>query len=243
MIKILNNLNIFSASPAYQKSHNPVKNNLSFSSTPLNYDYKISEIEKNLSSMGFESYLFEKCNFKNYVLAKSIQDAFIDIQNAGLIIPKGIIISLEDAKENFKYNSQDAAYSDIPFQEKGPFEIYYNTPKYKVKKGFEYAIRFSKESEIYNAKADTYHEFAHCYQACADKKHYFSLRNENFDEKTQIEIAKSINTYATTNKAEFVAEYFTYKMLGKQIHSDKIDIEKLYNECKRPKLNKIKITA
>lgn len=135
------------------------------------------------------------------------------------------------------------AFSDISINGKFPPEIYFNTPKYRVNKEFEYAYSSLKEAEIYNAKADTYHEFAHCYQASLNRKHYLSLTNEKFDEETKNAIAKALNSYAAKNKAEFVAEYFTYKMLGKKIYSDKIDLAKLYADCQGPQSKKLNFSV
>jgi hypothetical protein len=48
---------------------------------------------------------------------------------------------------------------------------------------------------------------------------------------------------AALDKAEFVAEYFAYKMGDIKISPGKIDFEELYKECKGPKLPKLRLFA
>ena len=212
--------------------------NILFAGNTKKYSNEIEEIEDNLATIGINAYLKDKCNYKNLLVAKSIQDAFVDIINAGFHIPKGIAVHCDEAQENFDHNSRDMAYTDVTSIKREKPEIHLNTPRYRSKKGVPYAFHNIGDKRIYNTKVDIYHEFAHCYQAIKDRANYLRLGEQEFDEANKKEISKCINDYATTNKAEFVAEYFAYKLAGIKVTSDKIDLEKLYNECKGPRSRK-----
>ncbi|HBG48034.1 MAG TPA: hypothetical protein DDW90_00680 [Cyanobacteria bacterium UBA9971] len=211
-----------------------------FSGKPEDYQKKIFLYQRNLSTLGIKSYLFDNCDIKNLILAKSVHDAFFDIKNAGFNIPKGISVHCNDAADHFERGSNDMAYTYTESERKQVKpEIYLNTPHYKYNKNLPYVVHSSGgDPKIYNAKMDIYHEFAHAYQAINNKKNYLSLGDQKFDRKTKNEITKCLNSYAATNKSEFVAEYFAYKMAGIKIKSNRIDLEKIYNECHGPKFKK-----
>ena len=178
-----------------------------FSGKKEDYEKGIASYQRKLSSLGIKSYLFDKGDIKNLILAKSVYDAFLEIRNAGFNIPKGISVHGDEAADHFEKDSNDMAYT-------------------------------GGDTKVYNSKMDVYHEFAHAHQAINNNNCYLDLRNQKFDSKTKNEITKCINPYAATDKAEFVAEYFAYKMAGIEIKSDKINLDKLYEKCQGPKFKK-----
>jgi len=209
--------------------------NVAFIANTKNYAKDINKIKNELNHIGIKAYLQDKCNYKNLILAKSVRDAFLDIKKAGFYIPKGLSIHLDGSKDNFERGTYDMAYTEVTKDQKEKPVIYLNTQRYRAQKDIPYAFHSYGDKEIYNAKVDIYHEFAHYSQAVENRDLYRSLTREKFDEETRQEIAKCINSYAATSKAEFVAEYLAYKLAGIKVSNDKIDLEKLYDECKGPK--------
>lgn len=210
-----------------------------FSGKQTDYEKEIKSYQKKLSSIGIKAYLFDKCNLKNLILAKSVHDAFFDIKNTGFDIPPNISVHCNEARDVFEKGSDDMAYTMIELKaKKVKPEIYLNTPRYRYSKDFPYAIHsLGGDPKIYNAKMDIYHEFAHSYQAIDNKTNYLNLTKQ-FDAKTKQEISKCLNSYAATNKLEFVAEYFAYKLAGIKVQSNEVDLEKLYKECLGPEFKK-----
>lgn len=211
-----------------------------FSGKKEDYEKGIASYQRKLSSLGIKSYLFDKGDIKNLILAKSVYDAFLDIRNAGFNIPKGISVHCDEAADHFEKDSNDMAYTDTDSSSKKiKPEIYLNTPRYRYNKNFPFVVHSTGgDPKVYNSKMDVYHEFAHAHQAINNNNCYLDLRNQKFDSKTKNEITKCINPYAATDKAEFVAEYFAYKMAGIEIKSDKINLDKLYEKCQGPKFKK-----
>src|SRR3989339_607133 len=87
--------------------------NIAFLGKSKKYDKEIEAVEDNLAKMGINAYLQDKCDLKNLLIAKSVKEAFTDITNAGLHIPKGLSIHCDNQKESFEDNADAVAYTDV----------------------------------------------------------------------------------------------------------------------------------
>ncbi len=200
-----------------------------------NQSKNIHGLEQELANIGVFTDLMDSGNYDNYMLAKTVKDCCVDLQKAGFDMPVGMQVNLYDWEDYFDGPGSVAITLTSKFKEDMP-EMVFNTPLYKHKKGVPYAVRDLNDYKNENARVDFFHEFTHYWQAVDDRDHYRSLLGKRFDEDTKKEITEKIGSYAATDAAEFVAEYFAYKMMGEDFGSEKLD--KLYKELKGPEPNK-----
>lgn len=204
---------------------------------PMNISYvrPIKSIEKKLKTFGLKAQLLFDGGAKNLFMAQKIQNCILEIKKKNIDIPKAIL-DLTEYNEVFEGHAI-AAITEISTEHGKPIaEIFINTPLYKYKDEMDNIYRIKSNPINTTIESDFHHEFAHVYQGIYNPDNYNKLLCEKFDEETSNEIKKYIGAYAAVSKAEFVAEYFSFKMTGKQINSEKLD--KLYKECMGPELKR-----
>jgi len=198
------------------------------------YIKPIKNIETALKKFGIDAILLYDGSEKNLILAKKLQNCLSKLKEKNIKIPKMTVdfLNWRDAL----VRKDAAAVTDIYWENKKPIiEAFFKPTPYKHKAPNGDLFRIKEMPENSTFESDFFHEFAHAYQGffCGEKK-FTQLEDEIFDQKTNDKIASEINSFATLSKAEFVAEYFSYKMTGKEIKSTMID--ELYKDCKGPEI-------
>ncbi len=200
----------------------------------VSYYHQIKSIEEDISCFDVNAFLINDASSKNLIIARQVKKCLLNIDGNNIKIPK-MDIHLDNWDEYFDDNKCAAITDVIVDGDDIEIEQSYNTPAYKYLANTDdlYRLRGLKDDTSFSL--DFYHEFAHAYQGYFDHDNYSKLLKESFGEDARKEISKNISVYACSNKAEFVAEYFAYKMIGKNFQSDYLDF--LYQECNGPELN------
>lgn len=205
------------------------------SSRPFGISYvrSIKKIEAGAKKFGVKPFLFFDGTEKNLIMAQKVQKCLNILQEKKLSIPK-MEIHLDNWQEAFEGASTAAITEVENYKGKSYIEMSFNTPRYRYLQG-DKLHRIKKAPFDTSFEMDFFHEFTHAYQACVNHENFSKLLTECFDSETNKEIAQKISSYAATNKGEFVAEYFAYKMMGKEIKSKKLEI--LYKQCLGPEVD------
>lgn len=203
----------------------------------ISYSRAISGISKELKLLGVDAHLYFNNSAKNFLMAQKTKQCLLEIKNKGIKIPKFSLNLNRFEIEYFEVNT--AMLTDIMKPRKinpnTSITIIVNSPKYKYvdKQNNLFRKKCCKGDSLY--ELDFFHEFAHVYQARFDMKNYNKLLEEKIPDDAIEEAIQKISNYATGSKAEFVAEYFSYRMMGKEIKSEKL--AKLYEECQGLKID------
>jgi len=168
------------------------------------------------------------------LIAQQVKKSLLDIKSKGLDIPK-MKIRFDSWDDIYDNRAAAETSSDIRKNKVSNVYINFNTPLYRSVSADNHLYRSSQNPFETSLEMDFLHEFAHSYQSYFYQSAYSKLRFETFSEDINKEILDKMGIIATTSKAEFVAEYFAHKMVGKEIKSKRL--AKLYEECSGPKFD------
>jgi len=200
----------------------------------ISYIKPIKKIESALKKLGVNAILLYDGSEKNLILAKKMQVCFAKLKEKNITIPKMTVDFVN--WRNVFVSKDSAAVTDISWEHNKPIiEVFFKPKSYTQQSAAGDLFRIKEMPQNSTFESDFFHEFAHAHQGflCGEKK-FNQLRNEKFDQKINDKIAREINSYATQSKTEFVAEYFCYKMTGKEIKSKMIN--ELYKQCNGPEI-------
>ena len=191
-------------------------------------------LTKEIKAIGAPIYLYNDGSQKALLIAQQVKKSLLDIKSKGLDIPKMKIRF--DCWDDIYDNSAAAETSaDIYKNRVSNLYVNFNTPLYRNISDSNQLYRSSKDPFETSLEMDLLHEFAHAYQSFNNHAKYTKLKYEKFSEDINKEILDKMGIIATESKAEFVAEYFAHKMVGKEVKSK--TLAKLYEECLGPKFN------
>ena len=202
-----------------------------FKPPSISYLGPIKRIEKYIKTLHVKPDLMVDASERNFLIATEIGKYFSILEGRNVRIPK---MSMSfNGWEYADFKKETACIADLTIGHNKPvIDVLFKTPLYKHKNEAGKLFRSKQNPIDTTLELDFYHEFAHAHQGYFNTKTYQNLMTEQFDEETCNEILEKISSYATSNKSEFVAEYFAYAMTGKEIKSEKL--AKLYEECKGP---------
>jgi len=194
--------------------------------------HSINALTREIKAIGSKVFFDNDGSEKILLIAQQIKKSLLEIKAKGLKIPK-MEIHFDTWSEMNKSEAADTSFW-VDHGKIRDLIMEYNTPKYKYLTKENLVHRIPDNPLESSIDADFHHEFAHAYQAFFNPQNSLKLKSENFSEGIKEEIINKINTIAAQNKYEFVAEYFAYKMIGKNIESEKL--AKLYKECLGPEI-------
>lgn len=182
--------------------------------------FDIKQLEKEAKSLGV------KADYGNNVfLGKLVNEALVDVKNAGYKLPKKIVYGGNDHRsDKAAYFLSGVIYLNPDYDWS---ELNYDTQRY-YKKGV---------ASSDNPKHILYHEIAHAIHARSSPIRFYMQMAcptpmNQFDQSL---IFFEVSSYATNSVFDFVAEVFAGRMAGK-VYSE--EINNIFNELGGPKPKK-----
>jgi hypothetical protein len=219
--------------------HIPVIEHSTIRPAFISYMMPLKKVETAIKALGVEPFLLFDGSEKNLLMAQKVQKCLNKIQEKNPKIPK-FDLHFDNFEEAFEGRKSTAAvteayYDDYDKPNNLNIDVSFNIPKYKNMTAKGDLFRLKENPEYTSFESDFFHEFVHAYMARNDNENYEKLQKEHFDKETNKEILEKLGFYATGSKSEFAAEYFSFKMMGVDIKSEKL--AKLYEECMGPKID------